>query len=138
MLPIKKVSYREGLIIHHGTAGLDCSVLILSFRFSRLPYCHLEGVRSGLGCNLAAGPGERGFSRSGGKERWMADLGWRRDRRRRSFKPQGKVGGQGVESHKVAERQGLPLGPLQIPGERWAASLVLQVSLQVRQLKPFA
>ena len=60
------------VIIHHGTAGLDSSILILSFRLFRLPYRHLESVRSGLGHSLAAGPCGRGFSSPRGAGRWAA------------------------------------------------------------------
>ena len=52
------------MIIHHGMGGLDCSVLILSFRLSHLPYRHLEALGLGLGFSLAAGPCGGGFSRS--------------------------------------------------------------------------
>ena len=64
MFLLEEVGCKEKLIIHHGMGGLDCSVLILSFRLSHLPYSHLEALGLGLGFSLAAGPCGGGFSRS--------------------------------------------------------------------------
>ena len=56
MFPVEEVGCGERLIIHHGMAGLDYSILILSFRLSCLPYRHLESVRSGSGVQSGCWP----------------------------------------------------------------------------------
>ena len=109
MFPTEEVSCRERLIKHHGMAGLDYSILILSFRLSCLPYRHLESVRSGSGVQsgcwpLSPGKGSLG---AGGEETWAAVAAEERQMGE-EFQAQGQWGGSPV-SHKLAERWDLPL-----------------------------
>ena len=72
MFLIEEVGCKERLIIHHGKAGLDCSILILSFRLSRLPYRYLESVRSGSGAVWLLDPVGEGSLGPRGMGRWVA------------------------------------------------------------------
>ena len=116
MFPVEEVGCRERLIIHHGMAGWTVpSSFCLSG--SRLPYRHLESVRSGSGVQsgcwpLSPGKGSLG---AGGEETWAAVAAEERQMGE-EFQAQGHGGGSLV-SHKVAERRDLPPGVMQTLGE---------------------
>lgn len=113
MPPIEEGGCRERLITHHGTAGLDCSVLILSFRctVSLTGIWRASGL--GLGRSLAAGPSGEGLSGAGGKtgqgRRARVGRPGPEDRETEEFQAQGQGGGSLV-SYKVVEMQDLTLG----------------------------